>query len=56
MFAYIRPVQCNVQMINDRKDPAKGFGLVIIKFPQKKYYYITLVIILYDTKPAKYNQ
>ena len=31
LFAYIRPVQCNIQILNGRKAPAKGFGLVIIK-------------------------
>ena len=35
MFTYIRPVKYNVQMINVRKSPAKGFGLIIIK-PLKK--------------------
>ena len=34
MFAYIRPVQCNVQILNGRKSPAKVFGLVIIKIPK----------------------
>ena len=34
MIAYIRPVQCNVQILNDSKAPAKGFGLVIIKTPK----------------------
>ena len=31
MFTYIRPVNCNVQILNGSKSPAKGFGLVIIK-------------------------
>ena len=30
-FAYIRLVQCNVQIINGRKAPTKGFGFVIFK-------------------------
>ena len=34
IFNYIRPVQCNVKILNDRKFPAKGFGLVIIKIPK----------------------
>ena len=34
MFAYIRPVKCNVQIINGSKALAKGFGLVIIKIPK----------------------
>ena len=35
LFIYIRPVQCNVQILNGSKSPVKGFGLVIIKKPQK---------------------
>ena len=31
MFTYIIPVKYNVQIINGRKDPAKGSGLVIVK-------------------------
>ena len=27
MFIYIRPVECNVKILNDRNAPAKGFGL-----------------------------
>ena len=34
LFAYIRPVQCNVKILNGRKAPAKGFGLDIIKTPK----------------------
>ena len=34
LFAYIRPVQCPVQILHVRKTPAKGFGLVIIKPPK----------------------
>ena len=33
MFTYIRPVKCNVKIINVSKSPAKGFGLAIIKIP-----------------------
>ena len=33
MCAYIRPVKCNVKILNGRKYPAKGFGLVITKIP-----------------------
>ena len=40
MFTYIRPGKFNVQIINDRKSPEKGFGLVIIKIPK------TYIIIL----------
>ena len=35
MFAYIIPVKFNVQILNGRKSPATGFGLVIIKIPKK---------------------
>ena len=35
IFTYIRQVKYNVQILNGRKEPAKGFGLVIIKIPQK---------------------
>ena len=35
VFTYIRPIKFNAQIINGRKDPAKGFVLVIIKIPQK---------------------
>ena len=35
MFAYIRPVQCNVKIINVSKEPAKDFGLLFIKIPKK---------------------
>ena len=35
LFAYIRPIQCNIQIINGRKAPAKGFGLFIMKYPKK---------------------
>ena len=35
IVSYIRPLQCNVQIINDSKAHAKGFGLVIIKIPPK---------------------
>ena len=28
MFTKIIPVKCNIQIINGRKDPEKGFGLV----------------------------
>ena len=35
VFAYIRPVKCNVQILNDRKSPIQVFGLVIIKIPKK---------------------
>ena len=34
MFACIRHVKFNVQIINGSKSPAKGFGLVIIKSPK----------------------
>ena len=30
----IRPAKCNVQIINDRKYPVKGFGFVIVKIPK----------------------
>ena len=35
MLTYTRPVKCNVKIINVRKAPAKGFGLVIITPPPK---------------------
>ena len=31
IFNYIRPVKCNVKILNGRKSPEKGFGLVIVK-------------------------
>ena len=31
MFTYIRPENCNVQIFNDRKPPAKGFDPFIVK-------------------------
>ena len=34
LFAYIRPVQCIVKLLNGSKSPEKGFGLVIIKPPR----------------------
>ena len=34
IFTYIRPVKCNVQILNSRKSPAKRFGFVIIKIPK----------------------
>ena len=34
MFAYIRPVKFNVQIINSSKAPENVFGLVIIKIPK----------------------
>ena len=34
LFNYIRPVQCNVQILNVKKAPTKGFGLLIIKIPK----------------------
>ena len=40
IFTYIRPVKCNVQIVNVNKSPAKGFGLVIVKNP--KIYIIPL--------------
>ena len=36
MFTYKRPVEYNVQIINNSKSPEKGFGLVIIKTPNTK--------------------
>ena len=51
ILTYIGNVKCNVQNLNDRKFPAKAFGLVTIKIPQK-HYYTTLAIILYVTKPT----
>ena len=35
MFAYIRPLQCNLKILNGSKSPEKCFGLVIIKIPKK---------------------
>ena len=54
MLNYNRPVKCNAQILNGRKDTVKGFGLVIIK-PQNNHY-TTLSIILYATKPTKQNK
>ena len=30
MFTYIRPVKCNVKILNGRKTPAKVLGFVIV--------------------------
>ena len=35
MINYIRPIKCNIQTFNDRKVPAKVFGIVIVKIPEK---------------------
>ena len=55
IFTYIRNVKFNVQILNGSKALVKVFGLFIIKTP-KKHNYTTLAIILYATKPTKYNQ
>ena len=34
MFNYIRPVKCNVKILNGSIDSEKVFGLVIIKNPK----------------------
>ena len=34
MFTYIRPVKCNVKILNSSKDPSKVIGIVIIKIPK----------------------
>ena len=34
MFIYIRPVKCDIQIINVSKDPAKDSGIVIVKIPK----------------------
>ena len=34
MFAYIKPVKCNVQIINGSKAPAKGVRIFIINPPK----------------------
>ena len=39
MPSYIRPIKCNVQIINGRKSPVKGFCLVIIKIPKRNIIY-----------------
>ena len=48
LFSYIRPVKCNVQILNGSKYTSKSFGLVIIKKPKTNIiiqlwppYYIT---------------
>ena len=33
ILTYIRPIKCNVKILNDRKAPGKGFGILIIKTP-----------------------
>ena len=55
MFAYIRPVQCNTQIINGSKYPAKGFGLFITAPPKNKHSYTTMDIILYVIESTKQN-
>ena len=52
MFTYIRPVKCNVHIINGRNPPAKVFGLVIIKIPKQTSLYHCNHNI-YATKPTK---
>ena len=44
MFTYIITVKFKVQVINDRKAPAKDFGLVIIIIPQT-----SIIIPLYSS-------
>ena len=56
LFAYIRPVQCNVKIVNGSKVPVKGFGLFTITPPPPKHDYTPLVIILYATGPKQQNQ
>ena len=36
MFNYIRPVKYNVKILNGRKAPTRGIGLVMIKTPKRK--------------------
>ena len=36
IFAYIRPVEINVQNINGRKSPENVFGLGVVKIPNAK--------------------
>ena len=54
IFTYIRPVNYNVQIINDSKAPEKYFGLDIIK-KQKRPRFTTLDIIIHTKKTAKHN-
>ena len=64
MLTYIRPVNCNVKIINDRKAPSKGFGIVIIKhqkniiIPLCTSYYMTQnpQIPILQTALKHYNQ
>ena len=46
ILTYIRPIKCNVKILNDIKAPVKGFGLVVIK-PPKTNIIITLCTSYY---------
>ena len=46
IFTYIIPVKCNVQIINGRKAPEKGFGIVMV--------YITKTNIIIPLWPSYY--
>ena len=51
-FTYIRPVNCSIQIPNGI-NPLKMFWSCHSKISKNKYYYTTLAIILYATKPTK---
>ena len=35
MLTYTRPLKFRIQILNGRKSPEKGFGLVVVKIPEK---------------------
>ena len=53
MLTYIRPKKCNAQILNEIKDSAKGFVIVIVKIT-KTNDYTTMATILYVTKSTKH--
>ena len=55
MFTDTRPVKCNVQIINGRKSPAKGFDIVIVKFP-KTHIIIPLWPLYYMPQTQKIHE
>ena len=55
MLTYIIPVKYNVKSIYGRKNPAKVFGLIIIK-KQTKHHYTPLAILIQTNHPTKNNK
>ena len=57
MLTYIKPVKCNVEILNVSKDTEKVFGIIIIKIPpQISLYYSGYHTIFHEThKKVKLN-